>query len=323
MSAPRLKILNRLALLAGLSLWTLAPYGGCSCENPLATSNPGGGSGSSHGALVDDFEDGATSTSPLGFWKNVFVDGVLYPKYFNGYLPQYRVNLWGGGSLSSVDTFGASTYNSKLATPGDNSVGAFEYYGTFGRNGTPAACTCGAIYPYDAHRIYLSNQGIAGDADVLHCVTYAAQATGLQFNFKPISNNLLAPPATSQPLNVLLILLSLETYASENPCAADANAFHEYQVSGYTSGIWAPAPVQIPFTALKLPSWASGPGVNPVKGVGANSGSLANPAAYTGGSLRVMAIEFEPWQPTGTGSCPAITFNPTPFDFVIDNLGFY
>ncbi len=56
------KIFSLAFIIVGLSLWTLAPYGGCSCNNPMGpNSGPAATPTPDHGPKVDNMEHLATA----------------------------------------------------------------------------------------------------------------------------------------------------------------------------------------------------------------------------------------------------------------------
>lgn len=213
--------LNLLVLTVGLGLWTLAPYGGCSCNNPMGpASGPTPTPTPTQGPVVQSWDGVQSGTSAPGV-----------------------VNNWRGQAALSVDNFGVSTYHGNIVSPGYTGAGnCLEFSGIFGR-ATPAG-SCGT-YPYVAHLEYLSPLGPGGQADV----TAGGGLTGIRFYAKQAS-------VPSNVMIVKLVLLTLSNYSAANPCASDAYAYHNFVVTPTTS--WMQ--YTIPFTSFKLPSWdTSGP----------------------------------------------------------------
>jgi|GEM_PF-6022215 len=364
MAQRRRPIFSSLLLVAGLSLWTLAPYGGCSCSNPMGASAPnsslriygGAQAGKVPATLVDDFEDGFTSRALIGHWQNVYINGILNQVWYNGNSPAYRVDLWGGGTYTQADSFG-SQYFSILAAPGggpDTSSSCLQFgspSSMYGRTSPQLSCaptTCGAIYPFVEHGMFLSPQNAAGDANVefspsgqsvpgVDNVANGGMAGhGLMITYNVLSNQ----------LTVKLKLLYLSNYTNTAPCTnSDAFAFH-YKVVPATGGIWS-VNYKIPFSAFSLkpnfanPNYTSPSGakigINLIYGAGATIATLADPAARVDGNgnpintLRISAIEFDASAPT-TGPPPTLlmgcstqqnNFPLKPYDFQIDNVEFY
>jgi hypothetical protein len=345
------RFLSRLALVAGLGLWTLAPYGGCSCSNPMGSSAPAqtqkiyGGleAGKVPANLVDDFNDGGASSSPTGHWQNVYVNGTLVQVWYNGNDPAYRVDLWGGGTYTQADSFGTQ-YFSELASSGSNNSGTCLQFGSpstmIGRTFPPVSCSatvCGAVYPFVEHGMFLSPLGAAGDANVeFNAASQSVPGVdngtmtghGLQLTYNTHTNTLEAK----------LKLLYLSNYTNTAPCTnSDAYAFH-YFVLPDTGGAWST--YQIPFNKFSLkPNFPRGTytangqpiGTNLIWGSSANAGTLADPAARVDGNgdpigtLRISAIEFDATETGGTGTCSTTVNNFTqlPYDFDIDNVEFY
>lgn len=243
-----------LALITGLSFWTLAPYGGCSCNNPLGPSaGPTPTATPTHGPVVDKFDDGSNDAAT-------------------------RINNWNGGSEKSVDTFGRSAYNSELTADGTGAGGvgrALHFYGVFGKDTGVGAC---GTYPFVAHRMYLAPGGAGGDDNVT--ISVPGGAVGIRFDAKTTT--------PSNKLIVKLILKSLSDYSVANPCNGDAYAYHNANVT--LSSTWTT--MSMPLSGFTMPSWCStGKCAPPPAGYGSN---LGNPALYVGGGLRIMAIQFEP-----------------------------
>lgn len=211
-----------LALITGLSFWTLAPYGGCSCNNPLGpTGGPTPTLTPTHGPVVDTFEGGSNDAAT-------------------------RINNWNGVSEKSVDSFNVSKYFSQLTVDGTGVGGSgrdLNFYGTFGK--AVAAGGCGTS-PYVAHRIYLSARGAGGDEDVT--ISVPGGATGVRFYLKSTM--------PGNPLVVKLILKSLSDYAGANPCNHDAYAYHTSAVNMAGTSSWIQK--SLPFTSFKQPTWCSG-----------------------------------------------------------------
>ncbi len=341
------------ALVAGLAAWTLGPYGGCSCRNPL---NGGGVTGAVRlygGAeagkvpanLVDDFNDGVNAASPTGRWQSVYVNGTLTQVWYNGTNPAYRINFWGGGTYTQADSFG-SVYMSSLVSPGQPNLpgvptlsGSGELqYGCpscqYGRS-FPGGTGCGQCYPFVQHGIFLSPDGAAGDQSVEFngalrspgADNSALGSHGLEFYLNVVSNSLL----------VKLIPLYLFNYSGAYPCNSDAYQYYQATVSAPAGG----GTVTIPFTSFTLAAHgnytdASGPiGTNLFWGT--NNGGKLNATNAMGQytamrdgngnfdsptDLRLMAVEFDPNLDSG-GSCPNGQKPVAPYQFEIDNLEFY
>jgi hypothetical protein len=304
-------------------------FGGASAATADHGANP-------NSMLVDNFEDGVGAASPTGHWQNQYVNGVLKQVWFNGYAPEYRVNLWGGSSYGQADAFGASTYVSSLGA-GDNSKGALRFGpGIFGRpadnlptSNSPTIQNCGQVYPFVQHGMYLSPEGASGDASVFAPgVTYsnAGAQHGLMFQYK---NGVL-----QQALTVKLILLKLYQYAYDpsTPCnAPDVFSYHQYLCQLSTNS-WGQ--VKINFNQFVIPGTPTGEVVKALTNYGQSNQnlSLGNPStAGSDGTLRVMAIEFDPTYGT-LGTSPYSLANnaqsflpitPVSYDFSIDNIQFY
>lgn len=335
MAQPGRSILSHLGILVGLSLWTLGPYGGCSCSNPMGASSPGatnqiyGGAeaGEAGPNLVDDFNDGASSNSPTGHWQNVFVGGLLKQVWYNGNDPSYRINFWGGGTYTQADSFG-SVYFSKLGVgAGDplflNTPNAGLQFGCptcgYGRTVPPIVCgptnDCGAEYPFVQHGMYLSPQGAAGDAGVEFNLVGGAEVptSGLSTASLSGSHGLqLDVYAVTNALQVKLKLLYLVNYTNSVPCTyTDTYQFHEITVALPNPNGWNIG-YRIPFGSFKLPvsngktasiggtPIPSTEGVARVYGTGTGAGTLANAAAWVDGN----------GNPTGTLRISAIEFDP-------------
>ena len=141
---PKQRI-SLLLLVAGLGLWTLAPFGGCSCQNPYGpSSGPTLTPTLTHGPVVADFNDGSS-----------------------GAISVYT-NHWGGGTSASADTFGISSmYMSIIASaiPAVNAGNAFDMYGAFGSPHPAVAAVCGgaaSTYPHSQIDFYLNPLNAGG-----------------------------------------------------------------------------------------------------------------------------------------------------------------
>jgi hypothetical protein len=361
-----------LLLTVGLGFWTLAPYGGCSCHNPLGNSsapqttqvyggtkalsldhtlNPNGTGGV---MVVDDFEDGATSSSATGHWQNEYINGQLKQVWFNGNNPKYRVNLWGGATYTQNDAFGTSSYASSLIA-GYQSVGALEYGpGWLGRATIPSVCSgitsCGQIYPFVQHGLYLSPQGAAGDACVV-AQNQQATATGSAANWKSWAANhglefyfQNSVPAQALQVRLELLWLYQYTYAPSTPCNnADTFSYHTHNVSPGTDGTalgggWYL--IKIPFSSFKLGAYQLGEGTQVVtNGYLESHAPVSNGAdlgldniftwqnqeySYSDG-LHIMGIEFDPTAFSGTGTCSTLAnnFSQMAYNYSIDYIAFY
>ncbi|MGH7441071.1 MAG: hypothetical protein ACREKE_00200, partial [bacterium] len=345
-----------LALVAGLGLWTLAPYGGCSCENPMG-GNAGSGANQIYGGLeagkvpinlVDDFNDGSSAASPTGHWQNEYTNGILTQVWFNGSDPALRINFWGGGTYSQADAFG-SQYYSQLDKPGQPNITGAPTLGTtaslqygcptcpYGRTSVyvpSGGSSCGQEYPFVEHGLYLSPQNSGGDACVEFtgaCPGPTCLATaqgdnttlgshGLEFFLAPGYNNVLM---------VKLIPLYLYNYSNANPCNSDGYAYYQYAIPGSTSG-----DIHIPFTAFVLAShgnatsggqpigtnlmWGAlnGGKLNATTADGLNYTAMVDGNGNETNSLRFMAIQFDPNANIGS-------LLQEQYEFSIDNVEFY
>jgi hypothetical protein len=279
------RFISLLVLTAGLALWTLAPYGGCACYNPMgASSGPTLTPTATHGPVVADFADAPVAASAGTY-----------------------INHWNGSSLDSVDTLGVSAMTSTFVAAGQDGNPALRFSGQYGYGGTSHGClvgppASGSTYPYVAYRMYLNPNGAGGDENV--SITILGGATGLRFWAYQA-----ATPANT--LRVKCILKSLADYASANQCAANAYAYHLKDLPS-VANTWTQ--YSIPFNQFVFPSWATGVinGVN----YAVNGQDLTKPACRTAGDLYLMAVQFEPLNPT--------TYPGTKtFDFYIDNVEFY
>lgn len=121
------RLLSLMLLTIGLSLWTLAPYGGCACNNPMGPSDgPTPTPSPTQGPFVDNWEDGDF------------------------------INNWSGSTTANADTLG-STVSLTLSNNG-NTAGTpghcAQIYGTILKDGPP--------YPSVAMPI-----GLGGPRDML------------------------------------------------------------------------------------------------------------------------------------------------------------
>src|ERR1035437_12954 len=94
------RYLSLVILVAGLSAWTLAPYGGCSCNNPLGpASGPPLTPTPTHGPVVADFHDAVVGNDPSSY-----------------------INHWQGTSAPAVDTLGSSNMTQAFTASGYNGL---------------------------------------------------------------------------------------------------------------------------------------------------------------------------------------------------------
>jgi hypothetical protein len=289
----RLSRLFSLAFLViGLSLWTLAPYGGCSCNNPMGpNAGPTLTPTPTHGPIIDNFNNvnvGDPNVTPLN-----------------------RLNNWKGTSLSSFDNQGESVYNIAWGPGADAGGPSLHFYGNYGSPNTPGAPGTGGTpacrapgYPYMAHRIYLNPAGLGGDEDV----NLAGGHTGVEFMVKL--------GGSSNGLVVKAILKELSDFSSAQGCEWNAFHYHAYDVPSTAMSSSAWTLIQIPFANFTYGgSWVGSP-PDDAMGVKYAGTNLSQAVCHRNGDLFLMALQFEPLNP---GSFPA----QAPFDFYIDNIEVY
>lgn len=285
-----------LTLTVGLALWTLAPFGGCSCQNPYGpTSGPTPTPVPPEPAQVADFLKVNPGDSTATYSDN-----------------------WGGQVSSSVDGFGVSGITLNFVAGGPLGETALEMVGAFGKSTSAQAPSCGppvvqSTYPHcQVNFLLFSPFNSQAQSDVTTSVP--GGATGFRFWARQLN----VPPNASNNLKVELVLKALASYTAANTCNGSAAYAYHYYLAPLTTSWQLYKPT---FAQFQLPTWASTTigGVNYKQ---SGTASLNDPGARGGSAsndLYLYALQLSPWNPQ---SFPSNSSNQN-FDFEVDQLEFY
>ncbi len=280
-----------LAILGGLCLWVLGPYGGCSCHNPLSSAQePVPTAVPTEQPIVDNYE----SPGDQGY-VSAWSGQAQCPDCPITTRQVGAVDLWNGAYIVSADTYGYSSANWQIVSPGSPLTPGHCYFwwGEYGIPSTPVSCPPGVHpYPSAAVKLYLTSLGDAGSVNLL-----ASNLThGLEFYAKYQNSG--TNPNTQFICQLLEYDLVQFTNTPTAICPNNQYHYHSDTISLSTN--WQL--IQIPYSSF---AWGGSWGAD---GAAGKANSIIDPT-------QVTAIQFQPFA-YGTGSSDY-------YGLYLDDIRFY